>query len=92
MHKNSPSRIIWFGDLNYRIALSYRSAKDIVEVRNWRALLANDQLRIEQTRERVFNGWNGGYIFLTHSNNSDRHACIQKKTKDFLRHFFYETG
>ncbi|KAJ0780849.1 putative Endonuclease/exonuclease/phosphatase superfamily [Helianthus annuus] len=40
------SRIIWHGDLNYRIALFYRSAKDLVEVRNWRALLANDQVSI----------------------------------------------
>lgn len=38
------SRIIWLGDLNYRIALSYRSAKALVEMRNWRALLENDQV------------------------------------------------
>lgn len=37
------SRIIWLGDLNYRIALSYRSAKAFVEMRNWKALLENDQ-------------------------------------------------
>lgn len=37
------SRIIWLGDLNYRIALSYRCAKALVEMRNWRALLENDQ-------------------------------------------------
>lgn len=39
----SCSRIIWLGDLNYRIALSYRYAKALVEMRNWRALLENDQ-------------------------------------------------
>ena len=39
------SRIIWLGDLNYRIALSYRSAKALVEMRNWMALLENDQAR-----------------------------------------------
>ena len=38
------SRIIWLGDLNYRIALSYRSAKALVEMRNWKALLENDQV------------------------------------------------
>lgn len=37
------SRIIWLGDLNYRIALSYRCAKALVEMRNWKALLENDQ-------------------------------------------------
>ncbi|KAE8696950.1 Type I inositol 1,4,5-trisphosphate 5-phosphatase CVP2 [Hibiscus syriacus] len=47
--ENSPQtilehdRIIWLGDLNYRIALSYRSAKALVEMRNWKALLENDQ-------------------------------------------------
>ncbi|KAF4370169.1 hypothetical protein F8388_007310 [Cannabis sativa] len=47
--ENSPQtildhdRIIWLGDLNYRIALSYRSAKALVEMRNWKALLEKDQ-------------------------------------------------
>ncbi|KAJ8448992.1 LOW QUALITY PROTEIN: hypothetical protein Cgig2_004047 [Carnegiea gigantea] len=47
--ENSPQtilehdRVIWLGDLNYRIALSYRSAKALVEMRNWKALLENDQ-------------------------------------------------
>ncbi|MBA0589973.1 hypothetical protein Gorai_018694, partial [Gossypium raimondii] len=46
---NSPQmilehdRIIWLGDLNYRIALSYRFAKALVEMCNWKALLENDQ-------------------------------------------------
>ncbi|PSS06420.1 Type IV inositol polyphosphate 5-phosphatase [Actinidia chinensis var. chinensis] len=82
--ENSPQtilehdRIIWLGDLNYRIALSYRSAKSLVEMRNWRALLENDQLRIEQRRGRVFEGWNEGSIYFPptykYSNNSDRYA------------------
>ena len=42
---HGSSRIIWLGDLNYRIALSYRSAKALVEMRNWKALLENDQAR-----------------------------------------------
>ncbi|RWW26763.1 hypothetical protein GW17_00008833 [Ensete ventricosum] len=40
----NSSRIIWLGDLNYRIALSYRSVKTLVEMRNWRALLEKDQV------------------------------------------------
>lgn len=40
------SRVIWLGDLNYRIALSYRSAKALVEMQNWRALLENDQVHL----------------------------------------------
>ncbi|XXG77060.1 hypothetical protein AAC387_Pa08g1294 [Persea americana] len=71
-------RIIWLGDLNYRIALSHRSAKALVEMHNWRALLEKDQLRIEQKRGRVFQGWNEGKIFFPptykYSNNSDRYV------------------
>ncbi|KAG8088337.1 hypothetical protein GUJ93_ZPchr0010g8110 [Zizania palustris] len=37
-------RIVWLGDLNYRIALSYRSVKALVEMRNWKALLEKDQV------------------------------------------------
>ncbi|XP_059660472.1 type I inositol polyphosphate 5-phosphatase 4-like [Cornus florida] len=82
--ENSPQtilehdRIIWLGDLNYRIALSYRSAKALVEMRNWRALLENDQLQIERRGGRVFEGWNEGKIYFPptykYSNNSDRYT------------------
>lgn len=71
-------RVIWLGDLNYRIALSYRSAKALVEMKNWRALLENDQLRIEQKRGHVFKGWDEGKIYFPptykYSTNSDRYA------------------
>ncbi|KAK8614670.1 hypothetical protein V6N13_068467 [Hibiscus sabdariffa] len=89
--ENSPQtilehdRVIWLGDLNYRIALSYRSAKALVEMRNWKALLENDQacsyppsLRIEQRRGRIFEGWSEGKIYFPptykYSNNSDKYA------------------
>lgn len=82
--KNSPQtildhdRIIWLGDLNYRIALSYRYAKALIEKRNWRILLENDQLRREHQRGHVFEGWNEGSIHFPptykYSNNSDRYA------------------
>ncbi|XP_057508571.1 type I inositol polyphosphate 5-phosphatase 4-like isoform X1 [Actinidia eriantha] len=93
--ENSPQtilehdRIIWLGDLNYRIALSYRSAKALVEMRNWRALLENDQLRIEQRRGRVFEGWNEGKIYFPptykYSNNSDRYAGDDMHPKEKRR-------
>ncbi|KAK9057323.1 hypothetical protein SSX86_022158 [Deinandra increscens subsp. villosa] len=71
-------RIIWLGDLNYRIALSYRTAKALVEMQNWRALLEKDQLRIEQRRGHAFKGWSEGRIYFPptykYSNNSDRYA------------------
>lgn len=90
---NSPQtildhdRIIWLGDLNYRIALSYRCAKALVEMRDWRTLLENDQLRIEQRQGRVFEGWNEGEIYFPptykYSSNSDRYAgeAIHRKGK-----------
>ncbi|XP_058199053.1 type I inositol polyphosphate 5-phosphatase 4-like isoform X2 [Rhododendron vialii] len=94
--ENSPrtilehDRIIWLGDLNYRIALSYRSAKALVEMRNWRALLENDQqLRIEQRRGRVFERWNEGKIYFPptykYSNNSDRYAGDDMHPKEKRR-------
>ncbi|GMI73809.1 hypothetical protein like AT3G63240 [Hibiscus trionum] len=93
--ENSPQtilehdRIIWLGDLNYRIALSYRSAKALVEMRNWRVLLENDQLRIEQRRGRVFEGWSEGKIYFPptykYSNNSDRYAGEDRHPKEKRR-------
>ncbi|KAG0477533.1 hypothetical protein HPP92_014374 [Vanilla planifolia] len=32
-------RVFWLGDLNYRIALSYRETKSLLEENNWNALL-----------------------------------------------------
>lgn len=93
--ENSPQtilehdRIIWLGDLNYRIALSYRTTKALVEMCNWRALLENDQLRVEQRHGRVFEGWNEGQIYFPptykYSNNSDRYAGDDKHPKEKRR-------
>ncbi|EPS73208.1 hypothetical protein M569_01544 [Genlisea aurea] len=82
-------RIIWLGDLNYRIALPYRSAKALIEMQNWRALLEKDQLRIEQRRGRVFDGWREGKIYFPptykYSNNSDRYAGDDMHPKEKRR-------
>ncbi|MQL86299.1 hypothetical protein Taro_018839 [Colocasia esculenta] len=71
-------RIIWLGDLNYRIALSFRMAKALVEMHNWKALLEKDQLRGEQRSGRVFIGWKEGTIYFPptykYSSNSDRYS------------------
>ncbi|CAH9132762.1 unnamed protein product [Cuscuta epithymum] len=92
---NSPQsilehdRIIWLGDLNYRIALSYRTAKALVEMRNWKVLLENDQLRIEQRKGRVFTGWREGKIYFPptykYSSNSDRYAGEDTHQKEKRR-------
>jgi hypothetical protein len=38
------SRIIWLGDLNYRIALSYAEARKLLDENNWDALFEKDQV------------------------------------------------
>ncbi|KAL8486439.1 hypothetical protein ACS0TY_023215 [Phlomoides rotata] len=82
-------RIIWLGDLNYRIALPYRYAKALVEMQNWRALLEKDQLSIEQRRGRVFDGWMEGKIYFPptykYSHNSDRYAGDDMHPKEKRR-------
>ncbi|KAK8918675.1 Type I inositol 1,4,5-trisphosphate 5-phosphatase CVP2 [Platanthera zijinensis] len=80
-------RVIWLGDLNYRIALSYSETKRLLEQNNWDALLENDQLRIEREAGRVFNGWKEGKIYFAptykYSNNSDSYSGenIKRKSK-----------
>ncbi|XP_065046573.1 type IV inositol polyphosphate 5-phosphatase 7-like isoform X2 [Musa acuminata AAA Group] len=82
-------RIIWLGDLNYRIALSYQSAKALVEMHNWRALLEKDQLRMEQRCGRVFERWKEGRICFPptykYSNNSDRYTGDDMHRKEKRR-------
>ncbi|KAF7079447.1 hypothetical protein CFC21_083677 [Triticum aestivum] len=82
-------RIVWLGDLNYRIALSYRAVKALVEMRDWKALLEKDQLRSEQRGGRVFPGWNEGRIYFPptykYSNNSDKYAGEDMNQKEKKR-------
>jgi hypothetical protein len=40
------SRIIWLGDLNYRVALSYEETRVFLEDNDWDTLLEKDQVRI----------------------------------------------
>uniref|UniRef100_A0A0E0N407 Inositol polyphosphate-related phosphatase domain-containing protein n=1 Tax=Oryza rufipogon TaxID=4529 RepID=A0A0E0N407_ORYRU len=71
-------KVIWFGDLNYRIALSYADTKIFLMENNWDALFERDQLKIERDAGRVFKGWNEGKIFFAptykYSYNSDAYA------------------
>ncbi|KAF7836287.1 type I inositol polyphosphate 5-phosphatase 10 [Senna tora] len=57
-------RIIWLGDLNYRISLSYDDAKRLVEKNDWPALFDKDQLQMEREAGRVFKGWREGKIYF----------------------------
>ncbi|KAF6154080.1 hypothetical protein GIB67_031341 [Kingdonia uniflora] len=78
-------RVIWFGDLNYRISLSYEEARLLLEDNDWDALLEKDQLKMEKEAGRVFTGWNEGKIFFAptykYTQNSDSYAGETVKSK-----------
>lgn len=38
------SRVIWLGDLNYRVALSYEKTRLLLEDNDWDSLLEKDQV------------------------------------------------
>jgi hypothetical protein len=38
------SRIIWLGDLNYRVSMSYEETKMLLEENDWNTLLEKDQV------------------------------------------------
>ncbi|KAK3011660.1 hypothetical protein RJ639_010673, partial [Escallonia herrerae] len=71
-------RVIWLGDLNYRIALSYLDTRKLLEANDWDTLLNKDQLKIEREAGRVFKGWKEGKIYFAptykYSYNSDSYS------------------
>ncbi|XP_050367748.1 type I inositol polyphosphate 5-phosphatase 5 isoform X3 [Argentina anserina] len=78
-------RVIWLGDLNYRVALSYEETRVLLEDNEWDALLEKDQLNIEREAGRVFNGFHEGQIYFAptykYSHNSDSYAGETAKSK-----------
>lgn len=82
-------RVIWLGDLNYRIALSYSDTRKLLEQNDWDALFDKDQLKIEKDAGRVFKGWQEGKIYFAptykYSYNSDTYAGDSMKTKNKRR-------
>ncbi|KAG1342394.1 type I inositol polyphosphate 5-phosphatase 5 [Cocos nucifera] len=78
-------RVIWLGDLNYRVALSYDETRVLLEDNDWDALLEKDQLKLEKEAGRVFNGWKEGKIYFAptykYSHNSDSYAGETVKSK-----------
>ncbi|KAL6851723.1 hypothetical protein ACP4OV_020287 [Aristida adscensionis] len=55
-------RIIWLGDLNYRINLSYEMAHELISKQDWDGLFENDQLKRELSKGCAFDGWVEGVI------------------------------
>ncbi|KAJ6920311.1 type IV inositol polyphosphate 5-phosphatase 3-like isoform X1 [Populus alba x Populus x berolinensis] len=55
-------RIIWLGDLNYRINLSYDKTHELISRKEWSQLLERDQLVRELRKGRAFDGWSEGTL------------------------------
>ncbi|XXG81229.1 hypothetical protein AAC387_Pa09g1918 [Persea americana] len=55
-------RIIWLGDLNYRINLSYEKTREFISKKEWSKLLERDQLIRELKKGRAFDGWSEGTL------------------------------
>ncbi|CAI0420197.1 unnamed protein product [Linum tenue] len=78
-------RVFWFGDLNYRISLSYEETKVLLEENDWDTLLDRDQLNMEREAGRVFDDFCEGRILFAptykYSLNSDLYAGETVKNK-----------
>ncbi|KAE8692852.1 diaminopimelate epimerase [Hibiscus syriacus] len=57
-------KIIWLGDLNYRLAAGCADTYELLKKNDWQTLLEKDQLRLEQRAGRVFKGWEEGTIYF----------------------------
>jgi hypothetical protein len=58
-------KVIWFGDLNYRIALSYADTKNFLMENNWDVLFERDQVTsISCCRKMIHFFWNSNIMYL----------------------------
>lgn len=55
-------RVVWLGDLNYRIYMPDSTTKSLIKRGEWETLLKHDQLKMELTEGHVFQGWHEGAI------------------------------
>ncbi|CAL5332921.1 unnamed protein product [Camellia sinensis] len=55
-------RIIWLGDLNYRINLSYEKTRQLISEKDWSKLVESDQLIRELRKGCAFDGWCEGTL------------------------------
>ncbi|KAF2300089.1 hypothetical protein GH714_008310 [Hevea brasiliensis] len=82
-------RVIWLGDLNYRISLGYSETRKLLERNDWNALFDKDQLKIEREAGRVFKDWKEGKIYFAptykYSYNSDSYAGETTESKNKRR-------
>ncbi|KAL9682583.1 hypothetical protein QQ045_014385 [Rhodiola kirilowii] len=55
-------KIIWLGDLNYRLNVPYEKAWELISGGEWSKLVEKDQLVREFKKGRAFDGWNEGFL------------------------------
>ncbi|KAF5734595.1 hypothetical protein HS088_TW15G00087 [Tripterygium wilfordii] len=79
-------RVIWLGNLNYRIYLPEATTRSLVHKKEWNALLENDQLKAKFMKGHVFEGWKERVIefaptYKYYPNSGIYHGwgCRQKK-------------
>ncbi|KAI0981685.1 hypothetical protein GJ496_001760 [Pomphorhynchus laevis] len=68
--------VFFFGDFNYRINLPRKEVIDLVSVRNYLTLLSADQLNIEKSAGKIFNGFVEGPIIFDPTYKYDYHCQI----------------
>ncbi|KAL6609583.1 hypothetical protein ACP70R_039552 [Stipagrostis hirtigluma subsp. patula] len=77
-------RIIWLGDLNYRINLSYERAHELISKKDWDALFEKDQLKKELRKGCKFDGWVEGVISFPptykYEFNSEKYVSDETKS------------
>ncbi|XP_023005884.1 type I inositol polyphosphate 5-phosphatase 8-like [Cucurbita maxima] len=78
-------KVIWLGDLNYRLSTGCGETYELLRKKDWQALLEKDQLKLEQRAGRVFEGWEEGriqfaptYKYIT---NSDHYVALSSNSK-----------
>ncbi|KAL9149894.1 hypothetical protein ABFS82_12G134900 [Erythranthe guttata] len=80
----SHDKIIWLGDLNYRLASISDDTYKLLQRNDWQLLLEQDQLRREQRAGRVFEGWEEGEIYFAptykYLTNSDCYVVQMSST------------
>lgn len=76
-------RIIWLGDLNYRLTLSPNELQHFLISRDWEALIESDELKNEKLVGGVFEGWHEGPICFAptykYRINSDTYSMVDAK-------------
>ncbi|OIT02459.1 PREDICTED: type IV inositol polyphosphate 5-phosphatase 9-like isoform X1 [Nicotiana attenuata] len=75
-------RVIWLGDLNYRIYLPEAITRSLVNDRQWSILLQKDQLKAELREGCIFKGWQEEEIefaptYKYYPDSDDYYGCNQ---------------